>query len=168
MKTHTIARWLFALGALAGCKRGDRTRDPAQQAPIAAAPIAMQRPTPVAPVVAPTPVAEPTAVDPLWPRWLPPLQGVTRRMATASVFGGSIYANSLQVLVSTRQTFERQGYSLSQTTIRRQPWEESFVFTATRGDELVRVQLVSQPSRPLVTEVRATTGAVARTLMRRG
>lgn len=83
------------------------------------------------------------------------------------MFAGNATGSVLVTLVAARQAFEQQGFSLSQTNIRRQPWEERFVFTATRGAEFSRVELVEATARPGSVELSATNGNLARTMMRR-
>lgn len=88
-------------------------------------------------------------------------------MSGSDIFEGIGSSGALVTLISARQAFERQGYTLSQTAIRRQSYEQRFVFSATRGAEFTRVEIVGYPSRPNFASVAATTGALARTMASR-
>jgi hypothetical protein len=107
------------------------------------------------------------AVDPLWPQWLPALDGVRRRESFREVFGGDSAQGGVETLINVRRSLERAGYTLTQTSVRRQPWEQRFIFAATRGEEFNRVEVVWQPARPTRSDVQVTNGALGRTMMAR-
>jgi hypothetical protein len=142
-----------------GCKRGAR-REPQ---PVAAETIAA--PTATAALPAPTAAPQAPAADPLWPRWLPTIAGVQRRMAMRDAFEGNSTNSGLVTLINARQALERQGFALSQTSTRSEYGTQKFVFTATRGAEFSRVEIVGH--RPDYSMVLVQTGAFARTMMAR-
>lgn len=155
---------LLSALSFAACKRGEAASGAAAERPAAAAAVqaAAVPAAPAAPRVAPQPT-----VDPRWPQWLPRVSAVTVRMASRDFLEGYSGRGPLLVLVESRRACEAAGYTLSQTDMRRTRWENRFIFTATRGEELVRVELMGQPARPDFTTFAASTGDFARTLMRR-
>ena len=167
MKTPRAASLALALsfGLLAACKRGDGASKPGAGG-SAAAPTSLAAAVPSAAAAAP-PVAPRPALDPRWPRWLPPVSAVTVRMTSRDSLEGYADRPAMLVLVESRRACEVAGYTVSQTDLRRTRWENRFIFTATRGEELVRIELMGQPSRPNFSTFTATTGDFARTLMRR-
>lgn len=171
---HRITTLVFALVTLStsACKRkGSQSPDVRSAAVNAAQPVlAQQTLTPTAGAGNPAPIAAPPPPverDPLWPAWLPVIPGVRRRMGTGSFFEGNAEMNVLVLLVRARQTLEAQGYTLSQTDVQRQPWEDRFTFTASRGDEFLLLKVIGSTSRPMFATIGATSGALARSLMRR-
>ncbi len=140
-----------------GCKRSARAE---------AQPVATMNAAPQTTAALPAPAAAPTAaVDPLWPQWLPTIAGVQRRMAMRDAFEGSSANPGLVTLINARQALERQGFSLSQTSTRSEYGTQKFVFSATRGAEFSRVEIVGH--RPNYSTVQVQTGDFARTMMAR-
>jgi len=162
--TLTLLAVASTLTHLASCKRGDAAAAGTAAQP-GAAPTVQAAAAPTAPV-APR-AAPPPAVDPRWPQWLPRVSAVTVRSATRDFLEGYTERSPLVVLVESRRACETAGYTLSQTDLRRTRWENRFIFTATRGEEFVRFELVGQPARPNFSTFTASSGEFARTLMRR-
>ena len=151
----------LALLSVNACKRKPTPRTPAIAAAMPSQPVVG-----MAPALAAAPAAQP-ARDPLWPQWLPVIDSVQRRMGGRDLFEGHATTGGLVTLINARRSFELQGYTLSQTTVRRQSWEQRFIFSATRGGEFTRVEVVGFPSRPNFSTVTATSGALARTMASR-
>lgn len=165
MKPSTVIASLVvsALTLSAGCKPAESSPAPAAS-PAPTAPAAQPaRPAAVVPAAA----VEAPAVDPRWPRWMPPIPGVRVRMGSRDFVEGGADRASLELLVASRQACERAGYAVSQTEIRRTRWDQKLIFTCTRADELIRVELTGQPARPNYTSFNACNGDFARTMMRR-
>jgi len=165
-KPFLASRVLTLLLLLVACKRseGASTADAATSTPPngAASPALVA----AAPQAVPARPAGP-AVDPRWPQWMPPIAGITVRMAMREALEGYADRPSLLLLIDSRRACETAGYTLSATTTQRTQWDSKFIFTATRGAELIRVELTGQSARPNFTSFNATTGAFAQTMMRR-
>lgn len=152
----------LALGA--ACKPAERS-PPASAAPTAPTAPAAQPARPAA--VVPAAVVAAPAVDPRWPGWMPPIPGIRVRMSARDFVEGGAERASLELLITSRQACERAGYTVSQTNIQRTRWDQKLVFTCTRANELIRVELTGQPARPNYTAFNACNGDFARTMMRR-
>lgn len=163
MNQSTIAsQVLAALVFAAGCKRAESSTHPAAAAPVAQPAM----PAAVVPAAAPAVPAAP-AVDPRWPRWMPPIPGIRVRMASRDFVEGGAERASLELLITSRRACEQAGFTVSQTNIQRTRWDQKLVFTCTREAELIRVELTGQPARPSYTSFNASNGDFARTMMRR-
>jgi len=149
----------------AGCKRAESSANPTATAtatPPGAQPAMPAAVVPAAAVAAP---AAP-AVDPRWPRWMPPIPTVRVRSTSADFIEGGADRGVLELLIDSRRACEQAGYTLSQTNITRTAWDQKFVFTCTRAEELIRVELTGQPARPNYTTFTSCNGEFARTMMR--
>ncbi len=163
-KPTTISYALVATLALAGgCKRAESSANPTATA--TATPPAVQ---PAMPSAAAAPAAAPAApaVDPRWPRWIPAIPGVRLRPTSPDFIEGGAERNVLELLIDSRRACEQGGYTLSPTSIARTAWDQKFVFTCTRAEEFIRVELTGQPARPNYTSFNASNGEFARTMMR--
>jgi hypothetical protein len=153
---------ISALALLSACKRGVAPAVAAEGGPAApSAPVAATPPAPSG-----TPAAAMPSVDPRWPSWLPPVAGVTVRMADRELLEAYADRPDLAVLIDTRRALEAAGYTVSQTNMRRSPYENRFVFTATRAEAFVYVRLTGNPRRPGFTTFSSAQGRLARTLQR--
>ncbi|MDO9021208.1 MAG: hypothetical protein Q8S73_02895 [Deltaproteobacteria bacterium] len=168
MNQPTIVSYVLAttLVLAAGCKRAESSANPPAATNGAAPTVQPAMPVPVAARVAPAAPAGP-AVDPRWPRWMPPISGVRVRMASADFVEGGADSGSLELLIQSRRACEQAGFTVSQTNIQRTRWDQKFVFTCTRAQELLRVELTGQPARPNYTSFNACQGDFARAMMRR-
>lgn len=151
-----------ALALVSACKRGAAPAVAAEAG--SAAPSAQGAAPPTA--VPGTPVAAAPTVDPRWPSWLPPVAGVRVRMADRELLEAYAERPDLAVLIDTRRALEAAGYTVSQTNMRRSPYENRFVFTATRAEAFVYVKLTGNPRRPGFTTFSSAQGRLARTLQR--
>jgi len=121
----------LTLTLLSACKRGDGSSTAGAAKPGVAPTVQAA----AAPVAAPAPRPAPRpALDPRWPQWLPPVAGVTVRIASRDFLEGYAGRPDLMVLVDSRRACEAAGFTVSQTTMRRTQWENRFIFTATRGE----------------------------------
>ncbi len=163
MNQPTIISYVLAALVLAvGCKRAESSTNPAATA--TATPPAVQ---PAMPVVAAAPAAPAApAVDPRWPRWIPAIPGIRLRPQSPDFIEGGAERNVLELLIDSRRACEQGGYTLSPTSITRTAWDQKFVFTCTRAEEFIRVELMGQPARPNYTGFTACNGEFARTMMR--
>jgi hypothetical protein len=164
----TIVSYVLAttLVLAAGCKRAESSANPPAAPPGTAPAVQPAMPAAAAARVAPAAPTGP-AVDPRWPRWMPPIPGVRVRMASADFVEGGADRGSLELLIESRRACEQAGFTVSQTNIQRTRWDQKFVFTCTRAEELLRVELTGQPARPNYTSFNASNGEFARTMMRR-
>ena len=87
-------------------------------------------------------------------------------MTSADFIEGGADRRVLELLIDSRRACEQAGYTLSTTNITRTAWDQKFVFTCTRAEELLRVELMGQPARPNYTTFNVSNGEFARTLMR--
>lgn len=164
MKHPPIASYALALLFVGACNRAESAAAPAASATPVVAPPARLAAVPAA--VRPTPAPAPV-MDPRWPQWLPPIEGIAVRMASRDFLEGSAVRMALMVLVASRRSCETAGYTLSQTDIRRTRWDTRYIFTATRAETFVRIELTEQTGRPTFTSFNASTGAFARAMMGR-